>query len=469
MTSKRILFYSLFFCALCAWVYINYYWQLHKNLIFENNHPYQIVGIIDSLPQYQQHHLSFIFKLQKIDLKVVVAHIKLNWYGKSPYLHIGETWQLFVKLKHPNIIPIRDNFNYGRWLKFHDLQAVGYVIAKQPYRRLQPPSDWNFRYDIDRWRNHIEKEIYFSLKDTAYLPEAALISGLTVGIRTNMSKEQWLDFQNTGTVHLMAIAGLHIGFLAGFIYYIFSWLWSRSVNLVLFYPAQKVGKIAAWISAFFYALMAGFALPTQRAFIMMTVITLATFSDRNISLSRSLLIAFVLILLWDPLAITSASFWLSFSAVGLICYGIHGRIQKKASLWWHWGQLQWILTVGLTPITLWFFQQSSISGLIANLFAIPVVGFMVMPLCLLGCIALGINQYLAHWLLLTAAIILHYLMKFLNLIAFMPYSTWHFSLTSFPEFLTMLFAFLLLLAPKGLPVRWMGGLLLICVLICCGI
>ncbi len=466
MIYKRTFFYTLLFISLSLWIYLNYHWQASDNFKFHDRYSYEIIGVVDSLPQYQNHHLSFILKLKKINSVAVKANIKLNWYGKSPYLHIGETWRLYVKLKHPKSIPIIDNFDYGHWLILHNLQAVGYVIADQNNLRLKPFNGWNIRYHIDQWRSDIDEKIYRNLKNTRYVEEAALISGLTVGIRTDMTKQQWADFQNTGTVHLMAIAGLHIGFFAGFIFLACNWLWSRSVNLVLFYPAQKAAVIAALLAAFIYSLMAGFALPTQRAFIMVTVMTLANFSNRNVSLINSLSLAFVLILLWNPLAIMSASFWLSFSAVGLIFYGIHGRINPNSTMWWRWGRIQWVLTVGLTPFTLWFFQQSSLSGLVANLFAIPVVGFIIIPLCLTMCIFLEIYQRLAHSLLLVAAFILFYLMKFLNILAFMPYSVWHFSFTNVIQFFAMVFAFLLLLAPKGFPVRWVGVLLLIYILIC---
>lgn len=466
MSNKRIIFYSLFFTALTLWVYFNCEWQLHKTIHFSENKFHQIKGVVDSLPTWQNHHLSFNIKLQSIDNVPAQGNIKLNWYGKTPYLHIGETWLLTVKLKAANSVQFKtENFNYGRWLQLNDLQAIGYVISNKPQKKLKNFTGWNIRYHVDQWRSNIATEIHQLLKKSHYQPETALISALTVGIRTSMTKAQWADFQNTNTVHLMAIAGLHIGFCAGFVFFIFNWLWSRSVTLMLLYPSQKAALIAALLAAFFYALMSGFALPAQRAFIMIAAVTLAKLSNRNISLTRGLGLAFVLILLWDPLAILTASFWFSFSAVSLIFYGVHGRIHLERTLWGRWGQIQWVLCLGLTPITLWFFQQSSLSGLLANLIAIPVVTFLGIPLCLSACILLSIDHHLAYVLFISAAFVLHYLLIFLHALAFFPHAVWHFSLNKVTQLAAMILAVLLLLAPKGLPVRWLGGLLLICVLL----
>lgn len=465
MLFIRLSVYCIVFMLLTLWGCLNYHWQQQQVLDFTEHKTYQVIGIIDSLPEYKNHHVAFVLKLTEFNKQAVETHLQLNWYGKTPELHIGETWQLMVKLRQPSSIPIRNDFDYGAWLKQHGLQALGYVSTNPSDQKLKPFSGWSWRYRLDQMRANIDENIHQTLKNSPYLQEAALISGLTVGIRTAMTPQQWSDFENTGTVHLMAIAGLHIGFCAAFIFFATNWLWSRSEKLTLSVPSQTIGAISALISALIYAAMAGFALPTQRAFIMLSVLTLAKLSNRNISTVRSLALAAVLILLWDPLAIMSASFWLSFSAVALIFYGIQGRINSQENLWQRWGQIQWVLSVGLTPFTLWFFQQASLSGLLANLLAIPIVGFVAIPLCLIGCIFLGINQSVAHALLLTAAFVLHYLMKVLGFLAFMPYAVWHFSLSNFSEFLALLLAFVLILAPRGLSVRWLGGLLLICVLL----
>jgi len=254
---------------------------------------------------------------------------------------------------------------------------------------------------------------------------------------------------------------LHIGLCAAFVFFLLCLAWKQSEKLMLFMPAQTAALIGSLLAAFVYSCMAGFALPTQRAFVMIAAITLARLSGRNVSLVRSLSIAFYLILIWDPLAVFSASFWLSFSAVGLIVYGIHGRINARQNLWWRFGRVQWVITFGLMPITLWFFQQTSISALVANIIAIPTVSFIVVPLCLIACMSLLINQSAAWFLFKLAAIVLHYLVLFLQYLAGLPHLVWHFQIHGFAEFLALTFAILLILAPRGLPIRWLGWLLFI--------
>lgn len=465
MQFKRLCSYALLLISLSLWLVWYYQFQQQELFNFIEHHDYKIIGVIASLPEYKNHHLSFTFKLKQLDNKSAYQTLQLNWYGKSPYLTIGDTWLLEVKLKHLSNISISNDFDYGSWLKDHGISAVGYVSTSTTNQLLQPSSQWNLRNKLDKCRLAINQQIWYLLKNSNYAAETGLISGLTVGIRTDVSKAQWAAFENTGTVHLMAIAGLHIGFLAGFFFYLIKWLWSRSEKLLLCFPAQKVGIIAALLAALIYALLAGFALPTQRAFIMISIMSLAKLSNRNISMIQIFILAAVLILLWDPLAIISTSFWLSFAAVGFIFYGINGRVNLQKNVWRHWFQIQWFLTIGLMPFMLWFFQQSSFVGLIANALAIPIVGFIAIPLCLMGCIFIGINHHIAHGILISAAFVLHYLMQMLTYFSFLPYAVWHFQLTSFWQFFTMLLAVILLLTPRGLAVRWLGLVLMICVLL----
>jgi predicted membrane metal-binding protein len=88
----------------------------------------------------------------------------------------------------------------------------------------------------------------------------------------------------------------------------------------LLLPAPKAAIAAGWLAAFAYALLAGFAVPTQRTLYMLSVVALALWSGRNLGASRSLLLALLLVLLLDPWAVLAPGFWLSFAAVGLLFF-----------------------------------------------------------------------------------------------------------------------------------------------------
>jgi competence protein ComEC len=112
-------------------------------------------------------------------------------------------------------------------------------------------------------------------------------------------------------------------------------------------PAPKAAIAAGWLAAFGYALLAGFAVPTQRTLYMLSVVALALWSGRNLGASRSLLLALLLVLLLDPWAVLSPGFWLSFAAVGVLFFVGTARVGERRG--WRatlarWGTTQWAVT-----------------------------------------------------------------------------------------------------------------------------
>ena len=104
-----------------------------------------------------------------------------------------------------------------------------------------------------------------------------LIKALTIGERSSITKTQWDIFRKTGTVHLLAISGLHIGFIAGLAYLL---MLRTGIGLATVSP-QVVAAIFSILVALFYSALAGFSLPTQRALLMLTIAMLSIFWQRN--------------------------------------------------------------------------------------------------------------------------------------------------------------------------------------------
>ena len=153
-----------------------------------------------------------------------------------------------------------------------------------------------------------------------------------------MSIAQWDVLRRTGTAHLMAISGLHVGLVSGLAFGIFSFAWRLPGTSVLLVDARRMGAVAAMAAALAYAALAGFSVPTQRAAVMVVCLMLAMLSRRAVAPSTLLGRALIAVLLLDPFAVNETSFWLSFSAVALILYGVSGRLALRRStgraLWW---------------------------------------------------------------------------------------------------------------------------------------
>ena len=421
---------GFFWSLLYAHSIIN--WSLPDNLVGKN---ITVTGYIASLPQQDDIHEKFLFKTSK-------TRLQLSWYGNYPKLTVGDKWRLLVKVKRPHETMDPGAFDYEKYLFQHKVRAIGYV---KPSKLNICLSSKKYKYPINRLRQHLAEKINYALYDK---PLKGLIPALTVGDRNSITQQQWNVFRNTGTSHLVAISGLHIGLVSGFIFLFLNFIWRRIPYLTLRLPAPKAGAIGALFAALIYSAMAGFSLPTERALAMITVFMLVMLLNRNIKPWHAFFVALLIVLILNPLSSLSAGFWLSFGAVAMLIYCFSGRL-KTGGLWWKWGRAQLVVVLGLMPLCLLLFQQFSLVSLFANIIAIPVMGFVVVPLSLLGCI-------FSKWLLILAEKILELLWIYLSWLANHHWAIWHHGIVNYWILGTTLVGIVLLCAPRGFPRRSIG-------------
>ena len=195
---------------------------------------------------------------------------------------------------------------------------------------------------------------------------------------------------------------------------------------------------ASCSGACLYAALAGFSMPTQRALIMLSVIALASVLRSNWPPGSALLIALLLVLMLDPLAILSVGFWLSFGTVWALFYLHNGHISKHGKFFGAW-RVHLKLGVVLLPATAWFFQQGALVAPVANLVAVPLVGMLVVPLSFAVALLASTWPSAANVLLVLVQWILVKLLDFLGFLL-------SFSASSVPLFLPNLFVFVCVLA-----------------------
>ena len=379
------------------------------------------------------------------------GRLRLSWYEDPPALRVGDRWVLTVRLKRPRGLANPGAFDYERWLFINDVNATGYV-RQRPEPQLLKSAE---RYPIGRFRQDLLEAWSQRLAGNPY---AGILIALAVGERQAITQDQWQVFTRTGTSHLMAISGLHVGLIAGLVFILVWRLWACCPPLTRCWPAGKTAALAALASAAAYALLAGLSLPTQRAFIMIAVLMLALLGQRAVVSSRILALALLLVLVLDPSAPLSGGFWLSFGAVAAILYTVTGRIGEASALR-QWLSLQVVILLALLPATLLWFQSIALLAPVANLIAIPWASISVVPLTLLAVLAGFVSETLQAGLLELAALTMDWLWRFLRWLERLP---WSLIRRPSPPAWTLIFALpglLLLLAPRGLPGRWLGGLL----------
>jgi len=406
-----------------------------------------ITGIIANVPKHNGQSIRFEFNPDKMTDVVLPRKILLNWYKPLPLaLGAGEHWQLTVRLKQIHGMANPASFDYEGWLFQQRIDARGYVRNHKDNKKLAAAPF----YSVNALRQTLLVKLSNHLKDS---PQLGLIQGLTTGIRDNISLSQWQVLRLSGTNHLLAISGLHIGLSAAIGFFSMRWLWSRRAKNLLLLPATEAAAIAGFFAALFYAALAGFAIPTQRALIMVATVMIAMLVRRPVSASHVLALSLLLVLIWDPFAVLSAGFWLSFTAVAIILFTSQNRFPSPR---WQWLKIHTLIAFGLTPLLLLFFMQTSLIAPVANVIAVPFISLIIVPLLLLASLMLWLFEPIGSALLQLADGLLSLFWPLLDYLAALPFSHWTVAHLPFFYYISVIIGSLLFLSPRGFPAKWLG-------------
>jgi len=431
--------------------YLHLAWFIPDDLVGK---PILISGVIATIPAIDSERTTFLFSINEFNHQHANGLVKLSWQYNDNHLRVGDQWQFVARLKKIHGMMNPGGFDYEAMAFQENIRATGYIIESNDNKLLATHS---VNYLIDRIRQSLADEINQNLPISNTSP---WITALAIGERQGISAENWQILRDTGTNHLMAIAGLHIGLMSGFMFALVAAIWRRIPALAVKLPAQHAGAIAACLMALIYSALAGFSLPTQRAVIMLCVFFVAFLLRRKILSWQAWSIALLGVLLLNPLSVLTDSFWLSFAAVALIIYGVSGRISTHG-LWWKLGRIQWVIALGLIPFGIWLFQQFSFVSFIANSIAIPCVGFVIVPLTLFGCALLLFSVKLGGLMLQLADKILGLLWKVLTVLAHLHWASWYQVMPNNWILLSTCVAVILWLSPAGFPGKYFSLIFLL--------
>ena len=393
--------------------------------------------------------------------------VTLNDYARLP-VESGQRWRLRVRVNRPHGFsnPGAYDFEAGQFQR--GIMARGYVRDTAFNIRLLPAEGIAGRISEALNISRLRATLATAIEQLPGIRNNGLLTALVIGDRTAISDMQWDLFTATGTNHLVVISGLHVGFAALCAWTLVNRLSRFFPALLSRIPAQHLAAWAAIFCATAYSLLAGFSLPAQRALIMVSVLMAGRLWGRMTSPADALSLAALLVLLRDPMAVTQAGFWLSFTAVASLFLAFSGYTQAKAAanpwrmevLWQRWVQPQWVVSVGLLlPLVLWT-GQASLNAPVANLFAIPLVSLLVVPMALIGSFLLILDLSLttdaAALLFRLADRMLDLMQWVLSVISIRSPGLWR---PAAPSVMTVLLAAcgcLVLLMPKGLAPRWLA-------------
>ncbi len=533
--KKRLRLWALCACAMATgfmYAALRAEWRLERALpLAYESRNVGLTGFVRGLPSVNEEGTRFLFDVETNDagLDHFPRIVQLSWpaldaskrhvaASPPPALWAAQRWSFVARLKRPH-----GNANFlGRdaeaSLLARNIRATGYVSVPGEAHRLAADAI-GVRLTIDRWRARLRDRVLLALGDA---PHAGVIVALAVGAQDNVTDTDWAVLRATGTSHIVAISGLHIGFVAGLAALAIGWLWRRArwrgVPGPLFVSSQKAAAFGAAGFAFFYAALAGFNVPAQRAMWMLGFVALAVVSGRRPASSLVLAWALALVLLGDPWAVTSAGFWLSFSAVAAILLAIASRgrwasvsivedfvmpppdesaidtafeatgrggttksrrttidrirqrlgglptrmhflgrraVRVIARKLASSGRVQYAITLSLAPLTAYWFFQIPLLGPIANAFAIPWISVAVTPVVLAGVLLPAPLDLLAYR---GAHAMLVPLFNALTVLSSLPWTLRRLPQPNAVALLTALAGVMWALTPKGWPLRFAAPL-----------
>ena len=398
-------------------------------------------GRVVGLPTRTAQGVRFELQAPRSRRAELPQRLQLSWFD-GPTLRAGEQWRLAVTLQRPSGLLNPHGPDREAQLLARRVGASGTVKAGQ---LLAPVAGG--------WRDALRQRL---LAVEANGRQAALVA-LVLGDGAGLARDDWQTLQATGTVHLLVISGQHIGLVAGLLYGLVAGLARRGL-----WPARLPWLPwacgLAMAAALAYGWLAGAGVPVQRACLMLAVVLLWRLRFRHLGAFVPLLLALVAVLLVEPLAPLLPGFWLSFAAVATLVYCFSARLGGWRP-WQAWTRAQWVIAIGLLPVLLATGLPVSLSAPLANLVAVPWLSLAVLPLALLGTVLLplGAAGELLLWL---AGGLLDVLFRGLALLA-QQRPAWLPPALPLWAWLLVCLGALLVLLPRGVPLRGLGGVMLL--------
>jgi len=366
--------------------------QLNKNHQLKEipSQLHSVQGLVVELPRVTPKKTRFILEVKKSTPNLAVNKILVNWYDSEQKIMPGQVWQLKLKLKPIHALYNHASFDYSKWLFRNGIDATATVKDGQLLEKHQ--------------HNFFSKINEFRLKITAVIQEnisskrvASLLIALTVGNKSYISYEDSQLFQTTGTAHLIAISGLHIGLIAfvglliGRLF--FNLLVSQRYNRFVFEAVFSI------FFALIYALLAGLSIPTIRALVMVIVFSLSYAIKSQVSRWHAWSFALLVVLLLDPLSVLDAGFWFSFVAVAVLMFAYTGKVFENSKIR-GFVKAQLVIMIGLMPLMVVVFHQFNLLTPLANFLALPIASIVLIPLLFLTLFVYLFSTYLASFLFL---------------------------------------------------------------------
>ncbi len=393
--------------------------SVHIHIILAQKLPYPIYGshtlqgtIIGEY--FSKHQRYILLNPTSIDGQKIQEHA---WHvrvkvSKNKNLKTPIALTNHIKIKAYILPPPRPvwpgGYDNQRRAFFTKLAGSGFALTPPTLMHPRPftnhvqslfPSKTNVTAFWNSFQENIQKirlQLRLHFIDTLEAKHAHFASALMIGMRAEIPDKQLMHLRASGLIHLLAISGLHIGIVMGGAFFITRMLMATITPLARKYQIKKIAGFFALLAGLLYLFISGAAVPTQRAFIVGLLAILALTYDRSVLSIRIVAFAAFCVSVYSPWVVMDASFQLSFAAVGALVFAyewhrdrqkqhhlnaiiVHSFAQKCLKICYHIVFTTLIVNIATQPLIALIFGYITPWSLLANVFAVPIASFIMMP------------------------------------------------------------------------------------------
>lgn len=391
-----ILLFALGYLSILPWTSPRF--PFNHIIHFVDMPPWKIVGVIHTPVAIYSNRQKFILRTESLQGNdgsfPVVGRIRLTVSGDGSKLQKGDRIVVLGKIRSIRNFNNPGGFDYKRYMMFKKVWGTVYV-SSQKVALMEKRSEKGVGTIIAEVRSKFSDLI----DATGTGKQHGVVKALIIGDRNSISQDLRDAFNRAGVGHLLAISGLHIGIVAAAAFLFFSWVLSH-IKLFLWHAWTKKGAVfLSVVPVLIYGFISGMSPSTQRAVIMVMVFLTGFLFEREHDSMNTLALAAMLILVVHPPSLFSISFQLSFTAVLAIIWGIskvespwesrgiggkRPKISKVATKLFYFFMASFFAIFGTLPLVMFYFNQISLIGLLANFIMVPMIGFVAVPLGLLA-------------------------------------------------------------------------------------
>jgi len=423
-----VLFAALGYLSVQPWVSPKF--PSNHIVRFTDTHRWKIIGEVDKRPTAHGNRFRFILKTESLGANdvcfPVTGKIRVTVTGTRLKIFAGDRISIFSKLRSIRNFNNPGRFDYERYMAFKRIRASAYVPENR-VTLLDRNSGKGIRLIAEEARSRISNFI----EQNGQGEQKQVLKALIVGDRSGISPHLREAFNRSGTGHLLAISGLHIGIVATVAFIFFRWMLSHVEPFLWLAWTRKGAAILSLLPVLAYGLIAGMSPSTQRAVIMVLVFMMAFLLEREHDPINTLALAAMLILGIYPPSLFSISFQLSFTAVFSILYGLSRTrpgqvIKRKGSKFWgklfSFFRVSFFAILGTMPLIAYYFNQVSMVGLLANFVIVPIIGFIVVPLGLFSVFLYPISLSGASWCIRGSGLVLETALDIVYFFSDLPFA-----------------------------------------------